>query len=228
MVNAERQRSSYSTFLKQWAALVGIPPDRITTEIAENARTGFNTAIQKIWDSANWLENCPYGEARFVGNRLSYPNDLGKSLFWDNESIGGTPTVTDIGATSASNPTGLAFDSTGNLYIAMNGSGIVRKITPFGVQTTFASGLSDPYGLAFDSSGNLYVSNLNGGNINRITPGGVVTDLGLAFSNPAGLAFDATGNLYVAESGNAKISKVTPLLIVTTFCSGLSDPTSLA
>lgn len=228
MVNANRKISHFSTFLKQWAALVGIPPDRITTEIAENARTGFNTAIQKIWDSAQWLENSPYGEARFIGNRLSYPNDLAKSLFWDNESIGGTPTITDIGATSASNPTGLAFDSTGNLYIAMNGSGLVRKITPLGVQTTFASGMSDPYGLAFDSSGNLFVSNYNGGNINRITPGGVVTDLGVSFLNPAGLAMDASDNLYVAENGNGMIRKVTPLIIVSVFCSGLSDPIGLA
>ena len=57
-------------------------------------------------------------------------------------------------ATGLNGPTGLAFDSSGNLYVANydNGSGTtISKITPGGTVSTFATGLNGSEGLAFDS-----------------------------------------------------------------------------
>lgn len=92
-----RQVSSYSTFLTQIAGLVGLPTDRITTEIAGTWNASFNTSIQKMWSLAPWVETTPYGEARILGNRLSYANNLANTSYW-------TATALTITANSINNP----------------------------------------------------------------------------------------------------------------------------
>lgn len=37
--------------------------------------------LEEIWDRTNWIDICPYGEARFVGNVGIYPNDLTNSAW---------------------------------------------------------------------------------------------------------------------------------------------------
>src|SRR5207248_760238 len=60
--------------------------------------------------------------------------------------------------TGLNNPTGLAFDSAGNLYAANRDTNRIEKFSPTG--SVFANtGLNQPYGLAFDSTGNLYAAN---------------------------------------------------------------------
>src|SRR5215469_9992084 len=63
-------------------------------------------------------------------------------------------------STGLNYPYGLAFNSSGNLFVANNINdagvgGYVTEIAPGGAQTTIPSG-PDPKGLAFDSSGNLF------------------------------------------------------------------------
>ena len=77
-------------------------------------------------------------------------------------------------------PLGLAFDSSGNLFVSTDcfcdpGSDIILEFTPTGVESTFATGLTNPRGLAFDSSGNLFVAESNDfpdGDILEFPPGG--------------------------------------------------------
>ena len=73
-----------------------------------------------------------------------------------------------------SSPSGLAFDSSGNLYVASLGDKIV-KFTPNGNGSVFASSslLDAPQGMAFDSSGNLYVACSD--SIAKVTPSGSVS-----------------------------------------------------
>jgi hypothetical protein len=54
-------------------------------------------------------------------------------------------------ASALSGPSGLDFDSAGNLFVAAYGSGSIYQFTPEGVRSTFVSGLglSGPRGLAF-------------------------------------------------------------------------------
>ena len=77
----------YSDFLTSWGSLVGIPSTRITTELASVANTVFNTAINQMWSEGPWLDICPNGEARFVGNRLTYTNDLSKTAYWTANAV---------------------------------------------------------------------------------------------------------------------------------------------
>jgi hypothetical protein len=93
-------------------------------------------------------------------------------------------------STGLSNPAGLAFDGSGNLYAANFGNNTIEEFTPGGVASTFAStGLNDPFGLAFDGSGNLYAANQGNYTIEKFTPGGVASTFATTTSSPRFLAF---------------------------------------
>src|SRR5712675_1171564 len=79
-----------------------------------------------------------------------------------------------------SQPSGVATDSSGNVYVADSYNHTIRKITPAGVVTTLA-------GLA------------------GITGSADGTGSAARFSHPWGMATDSSGNVYVADSFNDTI-----------------------
>lgn len=138
---------------------------------------------------------------------LSYPNDNTIQKF-------DLTTGADLGAFATSGlnqPTGLAADSAGNLYVANLGNATIMKFNPLGVGSTFAaSGLTAPYGLALDQVGNLYAADMVG-TITKYTPNGSgsVFASGLA-SSLFGLALDPAGNLYASAVFDQQIYKFNP------------------
>ncbi|PYM09978.1 MAG: hypothetical protein DMF15_03705 [Verrucomicrobia bacterium] len=126
-------------------------------------------------------------------------------------------------------PTGLAFDSAGNLFVANVSkfiNGAIYKFTPAGGRTTFASGLTNPEAVAFDNAGNLFVSafystSYPGGAIYKITSGGVRSTFAIGVSPFAPMACDSAGNLFVSDFGG-NIYKFTPSRVRSTFAPGVS------
>jgi len=141
-------------------------------------------------------------------------------------------------------PTAVAVDSSGDLYIADAGNYVIREVngaahvitTVAGDGTQDNSGdngpatsaqLNDPTGVAVDTQGNLFIADA-GSNVIREVNGatGVITtvagngtqgykgDNGPATSaelnGPSGVAVDSAGNLYIADAGNNVIREAGP------------------
>jgi hypothetical protein len=100
-------------------------------------------------------------------------------------------------------PEALAFDTSGNLFVADQNA--VIEFTPTATKTVFASGLRSPIGLAFDSSGNLFVADTD--TIFKFTPNGSKTVFASGLSQPAGMAFDSQGNLFEADYASETVFK---------------------
>ena len=132
-----------------------------------------------------------------------------------------------------SNPETMVFDPSGNLFVGNGKANSIKKITPSGVKTTFATGL-DVDGMAVDAFGNLFVSrksessNASDGVILKFTPDGRSSVFVSNISHPKGLAFDSFGNLYLAYPDRNSILKFSPNGERTTFASGIGHPFRLA
>lgn len=125
-------------------------------------------------------------------------------------------------ASGLSRPAGVVVDRFGNLFVAttsLNGityEPTILKITPTGLQTTFAlvSGNVVLLGLASDHSGNLFAvaQDVAGftSTIYKFTPDGVQSTFGSFPSDGFGIAFDDAGNLFAADTFDQTIFKFEP------------------
>jgi sugar lactone lactonase YvrE len=79
------------------------------------------------------------------------------SLYKVDTNFNSKPFVTDL-----MNPTGLAFDAEGLLYVSSRYDGIIYQVTPSGNMTVYVEGMGVATGLAFDREENLYVGDRSG------------------------------------------------------------------
>jgi sugar lactone lactonase YvrE len=79
------------------------------------------------------------------------------SIYKVDTNYNSKPFVTDL-----MNPTGLAFDREGLLYVSSRYDGIVYQVTPTGNMSVYVEGMGVATGLAFDREENLYVGDRSG------------------------------------------------------------------
>ncbi len=122
--------------------------------------------------------------------------------------------------TLSTNPYGVAFDSVGNLFVAVGSD--IEKFTPGGVGSVFASGLPGvQIGLAIDSADNVYAASNSNNAITKVSPGGSTSNFATVAGPPGlkGLAFDRAGNLYASNTQDNTIRKFTPAGVESLFAS---------
>ena len=149
---------------------------------------------------------------------------------------------------SLNGPEGIAFDSSGDLWVSDTVGTDIEEFTPTqlahlstGVPgptphviiSITPSFLAAPVGLAFDSSGDLWVANdaantlldftptqlVSGGNI---APAIQIYGNGTSLNAPREIAFDSSGDLWVAEDTSGYIEEFTPTQLSAT---GAPTPT---
>ena len=141
------------------------------------------------------------------------------------------------------NPTGLALDAAGNLYIADTGNSrirIVNKAT--GIITSLSTAginLNSPKGVAVDAAGDVYIADTGNGRILEVTPVGSITKTttmagtgvngysgdgspatSAQLNNPYGVALDAAGNIYITDTNNQRIRMVSAATGIITTVAG--------
>ena len=127
-------------------------------------------------------------------------------------------------------PSGVAVDSSGNVYITDRGSEFaltdhnnqrVQKFNSSGAYITKWGGYGTgdgmfkrPYDVAVDSNNNVYVVDTSNERIQKFTSSGTFISkwgsLGSGngqFNTPTGIAIDNSNNVYVVDSGNNRVQK---------------------
>jgi sugar lactone lactonase YvrE len=134
--------------------------------------------------------------------------------------------------TTLMNPTGLALDRSGNLFVSCRNDGTIHRVSLEGRAEPWIEGMGIATGIAFDGVGNLYVGDRSG-TIFKISPEREIFVFATLEPSVAAyhLAFNPNGDLYVSgptTSSFDRIYRVTQGGEVTVFFRGLGRPQGLA
>jgi sugar lactone lactonase YvrE len=191
--------------------------------------TAATRILVEIGDSASRIE----GIAAHAGQL--YVTDWKDGSVYRIDPAADAPSAVKVGAV----PTkpgdailGLATNATGDLFVAVPGSGIVYRIAAarLGARdfdaakdaTAFATGAAGANGLAFDATGHLWISGGDQGALYHVGPqGGAATvfakdyaAVGSDTTMPVrayvvnGAAFDSQGFIYTANTGTGEITRL--------------------
>jgi streptogramin lyase len=123
-------------------------------------------------------------------------------------------------------PTALAYDATGNLWVSELLGGVKRRDVATGAITTY-TGFSRPHGLAVAADGTVYVADTFNNRVRRISPGGSVSTLAEGMNQPNDVALGPDGNIYSTDWGNGRILRITPAGVATSIAAS-PQPSSVA
>jgi sugar lactone lactonase YvrE len=135
-------------------------------------------------------------------------------------------------ATELINPTGLALDEGGILYVSCRNDGTIHRVTPDGRSQLWVEGMGIATGIAFDSDKNLFVGDRSG-TIFKISPDRQIFVFATLEPSISAyhLAFSPKGELYVAgptTSSYDRIVRISRQGEVSLFYRGLGRPQGLA
>jgi len=169
------------------------------------------------------------GQVLFVSRRLALILGFAIACLCLPQSAWAIYTVlyngTQVQISGVSNPSGLALDLAGNLYIADTGNHRILKVpagstTPVlfpitigGTVVTFSG--SSPSQMTVDSAGNLYITDPTNNRIIQSDPSGngislspTVSTGNPSMSGPEGVAVDTFGDIFIADTGNSRIIEI--------------------
>ncbi|MFI5351554.1 MAG: choice-of-anchor D domain-containing protein [Candidatus Binatales bacterium] len=159
------------------------------------------------------------------------------------------------------NPTGVAVDSSGNIYVTNIGNasapsysvtvypaGTSGNTTPSAIIGGSSTGLVNPSAIALDGNGNIYVAN-NGSDVDgidavtvypagsngNVAPSAIISGSSTGLDGPAGVAVDSSGKIYVANWDSSTVTiypagstgNVAPSATIRGYATGLNDPSGI-
>jgi sugar lactone lactonase YvrE len=158
------------------------------------------------------------GSGNVIASGPLYGIGVGPQIaFGPGTAIAIDPTVNGI---SLDQPSGVAVDGAGNLFIADDrNKRVVEVPAGGGAATAFdptanGEGLNYPRGAAVDGAGDLFISDLGFDRVVEVPAGGgaaiaidpMVNGHGLNY--PCGMAIDGAGDLFIADVDNARVIEV--------------------
>ncbi len=158
--------------------------------IAGGGGTGPAAALSVPFDNPTTVLYAPSGkiyfgvyDAVYVFDPLS--NTVSRVAGYGSAGFGGDGSAAT--AAAMGNPTGLALDALGSLYIADPGNARIRRV---------------------DATSGVITTVVGNGTVG-LSPDGTVA-ASASVSEPNGIAIDAAGNLYFSETGNNVVRRVAP------------------
>ncbi|MGC2210404.1 MAG: hypothetical protein WA532_09875 [Candidatus Korobacteraceae bacterium] len=219
------------------------PATGIITTVAGNGTAGYSgdnsaatnaelsSPVGLALDAAGNLYIADYGN-----NRIREVNAFTQIIttIAGNGTAGYSGDSGSAAAAELNQPTGVALDTAGDLFIADSSNSVIREVSAATQTITTVAGNGDysydgdggpatsaalavPTGIAIDAADNLYIADWYYNVIRKVDAASQVinTIAGNAtqgdtteLSLPYGVALDALGNLYVADSGSNRILEV--------------------
>ncbi len=194
--------------------------DAGTATVITGDDTGLAEPIGVALDSSGniYVAN-DFGGGAGIGSVTVYP-------FGSNGNVAPVTTIAG-GKTGFDYPTGIALDSSRNIYVSNCGSdcggtnersveifaaGSKGNVKPMATIAGGKTALDFPFGIALDSGGNIYVANSSGGDNQRgsvtmypagsngnVAPTATIAGHMTTLDSPTGIALDADANIYVAN-----------------------------
>jgi len=134
--------------------------------------------------------------------------------------------------TELMNPTGLALDRNGNLFVSCRQDGTIHRVSPDGRAMQWIEGMGIATGIVFDKTGSLYIGDRSG-TIFKISPEREIFVFATLEPSMSAyhLAFSPTGELFVSgptTSSFDRVYRISPAGEVSVFFRGLGRPQGLA
>jgi sugar lactone lactonase YvrE len=149
------------------------------------------------------------------------------SLYKVTSSHAVKPFITEL-----MNPTGLAIDRNGYLFVSSRNDGTIHRVSPDGQSMQWVEGMGVATGLAFDKNGNLYVGDRSG-TIFKVGPDREIFVFATLEPSLSAyhLAFSPAGELFVTgptTSSFDRVYRISPGGEVGVFFRGLGRPQGIA
>lgn len=187
-------------------------------------------AAEKLADSLHPVANPAFDHdngAVYTTLSGSRGQEVPVSVFKLGPNGKSTPFLSDL-----MNPTGIAFDPDGQMFITSRYDGTVYRVSPFKEAEPFARNLGIATGIAFDTQGRMFVGDRSG-TVHLVSEIGDGTPFATLEPSMAAyhLAFGPDGALYVTgptASSFDSIHRIASDGTVSSFYTGLGRPQGLA
>jgi hypothetical protein len=150
-----------------------------------------------------------------IAGSVWFGNGTGSLSTFDltGTAITGTSGFTGGGVGTIASPLGLAFDFSGNMWVASSNGvseytrqGVTVSSTPYTV-----GGVSNPLAIAVDGAGQIWVAN-SAGTVSVLSNNGTAVSPSTGYSGPgskpAGIAIDISGNVWIPSSTANTVTRI--------------------